>query len=288
MMAGCPYRYFLERILKIKALDELEYEPDTWLEAHQFGSMLHDVLETTMKELCETGAKPSLTFSARMKEIAADALAEWRADIPPPSESAFERRKTELLDSCDIFLRNEEAACGEVTPKHFELAFGPFPLPLGAGKSVMLRGRIDRVDHDEARDEWHVWDYKSGSTYQFERGGRLQCGTKIQHAIYARAVEEIVGGRVTKSGYFFPTPKGAGLRMPRECADQELKDALNMLFDTIRDGYFPHGGENACKFCDFQEICGGADRAAERTVRKTWGNASDPAVAAWLRLQDVK
>ena len=288
MMAGCPYRYFLERVLGIRPLDEIEFEPDTWLEAHQFGTLLHDVLQKTMEELCAANEKPSLAFLPRMTEIGTAALAEWRETIPPPSETAFERRRAEVLESAEIFLRTEEEACRLVTPKHFELAFDKFRLNLGGGRAVELRGRIDRVDHDEEKNEWHVWDYKSGSTYAYDRGGRLQCGTKIQHAIYARAVEDLLGGRVTTSGYLFPTPRGAGARLPRECSDAELKDALNLLFDTIATGWFPHGGADACKFCDFKMVCGGAERAAARADRKLDANADDPATRAWLRLQEVK
>ncbi|HEX9163076.1 MAG TPA: PD-(D/E)XK nuclease family protein, partial [Thermoanaerobaculia bacterium] len=287
-MASCPYRYFLGRILRVHPLEELEFDPDTWLNALDFGTMIHEVLEATMNEICEAGRKTSLAFLPRMKEIAATYLESWRANVPPPSETAFERQRDLLLDSCEIFLRTEERECGEVTPKFFELPFDDFRLPLGRGKSVTLRGFIDRVDYDEARDEWHVWDYKSGSTYQFERGGRLQCGTKIQHAIYARAVEEKTGGRVTKSGYYFPTPQGAGARITRECTNQELSHALNLLFDTVAEGYYPHCGAGACTWCDFTEICGDAKKAAQRTERKIEANGSDPAVEAWLDLQEVK
>ena len=288
-MAGCPYRHFLERLLHVRVLDDIEYEPDTWLEAHQFGTLMHDVLQQTMEEICAKGETPAVAFLERMTVIAGAALEKWHAEIPPPSESAFERRRNELLEACAIFLRAEEEACRTVTPTFFELPFGPLDLPLGRGQSVKLRGRIDRVDHDETADEWHVWDYKSGSTYQFDReGGRLHCGTKIQHAIYARAVEEKVGGKVTRSGYFFPTAKGNGARIDKECTDLELKQALNLLFDTISSGWFPHAGEEACRFCDFQDICNTARRAAARTDRKIAANGGDPGVAAWLALQNVK
>ncbi|HSP34061.1 MAG TPA: PD-(D/E)XK nuclease family protein, partial [Thermoanaerobaculia bacterium] len=279
-MAGCPYRHFLERILRIRPIEDIEFDPDIWLQAMDAGSLLHEVLETAMGEICKRGEKPSLAFLPRMKAIADVALQEWRDEIPPPSESAFARRRDELFESCAIFLRVEEDACRHVTPTHFELEFGPYRLPLGHGKGVMLRGRVDRVDKVDRHNEWHVWDYKSGSTYQFDQGGILQCGTKIQHAIYARAVEDKLGGRVTKSGYYFPTSRGAGARLQRECTDKELKDALNLLFDTIRTGWFPHGGEDACTFCDFAEICGGAKRAAERTERK--------ATDTWRKLQEIE
>ncbi|MDQ6799774.1 MAG: PD-(D/E)XK nuclease family protein, partial [Acidobacteriota bacterium] len=175
-MAGCPYQHFLERILKIEPVDEIEYDQDVWLEAREFGSLMHDVLESAMTELCEAGRKPSMDFLPRMEAIADEALERWRIDVPSPSDAAFEKRRTDLFEACAVFLRTEEEACRTVTPKYFELGFGidddaPFILPLGGGASIKLRGRIDRVDHDETANEWHVWDYKSGSTYQFDRGG---------------------------------------------------------------------------------------------------------------------
>jgi ATP-dependent helicase/nuclease subunit B len=307
-MAGCPYRHFLQRILRIRPLDDLAWEQDTWLEANEFGSLVHEMLESTMKELCEGGRKPSMAFLPRMQEIASDALQRYRDAIPPPSEAAYENRRQELFDSCEVFLRTEEEACRSVTPMYFEVPFGagdgegdepslaisgPFTLPLGGGASVKLRGRIDRVDHDETHDEWHVWDYKSGGTYAFDRGGVLSCGTKIQHAIYARAVEAMLkekgmSGRVTRSGYLFPTTKGRGARLLRECSDGDLSSALNSLFDVIATGFFPHGNVDACRFCDFKAVCGGEELASKRMANKFAKNANEPAVGAWLALQDVK
>src|SRR2546428_3102722 len=198
-----PYRHFLQRILKIEPVDEVEYDQDKWLEDRVYGSLLHDVLESAMTELCEAGRKPSMDFLPRMKEIADEALEAWRNLVPSPSDAAFEKRRTDLFEACAVFLRTEEEACRTVTPKYFELPFGidddaPFTLPLGGGTSIKLRGRIDRVDHDETANEWHGWDSKSGRPKQVDAGGVLVCGTKIQHAIYARAVEKLVGGRVTR------------------------------------------------------------------------------------------
>ena len=303
-MAGCPYRHFLERILGIRPLDEITYEQDTWLEAHEFGSLVHEVLQSTMDELCESGRKPAMDFLPRMQSIADEALTRYRDEIPPPSEAAFDKRRIDLFDSCEVFLRTEEEACRTITPKYFEVSFGadenhgfampePFTLSLGRGASIKLRGRIDRVDHDETNDEWHVWDYKSGGTYAFDRGGSIASGTKIQHAIYGRAVAAMLArkgmtGRVTKSGYFFPTSKGRGARLLRESSDHDLNAALNSLCDVVASGFFPHGNVDACKFCDFKSVCGGEDVAATRMQKKFAGNATDPAVKAWLNLQDVK
>jgi ATP-dependent helicase/nuclease subunit B len=303
-MAGCPYRHFLQKILRIRPLDEIAWEQDTWLEANEFGLLVHELLELAMNELCEGGRKPSLAFLPRMQEIAGEALQRWRDDVPPPSDAAFEIRRKELFDSCEVFLRTEEEACRTVTPKHFEVSFGygedqglampeAFTLSLGHGGSVKLRGRIDRVDHDETNDEWHVWDYKSGGTYSFDRGGVLACGTKIQHALYGRALKAMLRhkemtGRVTKSGYFFPTSKGRGARLLRQCTDGDLTQALSSLFDVVASGFFPHGKVDACKFCDFKAVCGGEVLASSRMAAKFAKNQDHPAVRAWLALQGVK
>lgn len=306
MMASCPYRYFLARILHVEPLDELTFEPDTWLEAREFGTMLHDVLQNVMNQLCEAGHKPAVAHLEKLEPIAENALRTWRRLIPPPSEAAFERRRVELLRSLAIFLRNEEDVCREITPRFFEVSFGfgeesaesiampePVSIPLGGGAELKLRGRIDRVDHDETRGEWNIWDYKSGSSYDFDQGGSLQRGRKMQHAIYARALDEMLRrkgmtGRVARSGYFFPTPKGRGARIARVSAPGELEHALNALFDTIGRGYFPHADENVCKYCEFRELCGGVATAGTRTASKVAANPDDPAVAAWQRLQGIR
>ncbi|MEO8033687.1 MAG: PD-(D/E)XK nuclease family protein [Acidobacteriota bacterium] len=314
-MALCPYRYFLQRVLQVRPLEDIEFEPDQWLQAHQFGSLLHDVLQTTMERLCSTGEKPSLAFLAQMEGIAAEALQHMRDEIPPPSDAAYERRRSELLMSCEVFLRSEEEACRTVRPRFFEVSFGfgergadtiampePFSLGLGAGREVLLRGRIDRIDHDEASDEWHVWDYKSGGTWQYDKGGHLQRGTKVQHAIYPRALRAMLDGKgergaVTRSGYFFPTSKGRGARLvPRMPDDlsaptpsRQLELGFNALFDVIGSGFFPHASApNPCSWCDFESVCGGAEIAGVRMQRKLAANSGDERVAAWLRLQDVR
>lgn len=304
-MASCPYRYFINRVLHVEPLAELEFNPDVWLEAWQFGVLFHEVLQRTMEESGRAAAKPSLAFLPQMLEIAEDSLTRWRRIIPPPGESAFERRRSELAQSCSIFLRNEEDAGLVANPRFFEVSFGfgeddpgsiampdPLVLPLGGGKSIQIRGRIDRVDHDPARNEWHVWDYKSGSTFGYDAGGRLQCGTRLQHAIYARAVDAMLQrkglkGKVTLSGYYFPTPKGRGRRIDRQCSDGELSAALNHLFDTVGSGYFPHAQADRCRFCEFAAVCGSAELAADRTAARMTNEASDPAVRAWIDLQGV-
>jgi hypothetical protein len=70
-MARCPFGWFLERVLKIEPIEELERVQDRWLDARQFGTLVHEVLQTTMELVCESGEKVSLDrHLARVHEIA--------------------------------------------------------------------------------------------------------------------------------------------------------------------------------------------------------------------------
>lgn len=303
-MARCPIGYFFERHLKIEPPDELERDPDVWLNAMENGSLFHEVVETFMREASRDGGHAGGQHLERLQAIADEALVSWRNLVPPPNETAFARRRQDLLASLEVFLRFEVQSEG-VTAKYFEAGFGtgsetaegiemaePLVLDLGHGRSIRLRGRIDRIDLQDQTGLWNVWDYKTGGTYEYQRGGNLARGTKIQHAIYARALCAMlerrgVVARVGESGYYFPTVKGRGVRYARECGDGELERALNLLFDVVGNGFFPHPSEEACKFCDYRAMCGEVKTVAGQMSRKLEANLDHPAVKAWLELQEI-
>lgn len=284
-LAGCPFRYFIERILRITPLEELTFDPDHWLDPREFGSMVHELLEEMMIELRDTNRRASLDDLPRMQQRAAEVLGRWRAMIPPPSETAFRRRETDLLRTCEVFLRTEAQVPATVAAQHFEYGFDGVSLDLGNGRSIKLRGYIDRIDHDDERDEWHVWDYKTGLVRDFDSDWHLQCGAKLQHAIYARAVEATLGGRVTRSGYIFPTARGRGARIEKPCTDDLLR-ALNLMSDVVASGWFPHAEE--CAYCEFEAVCGGLRKAAGRTAAKLAANPDDAGVRAWNELRRIR
>ncbi|MGH9456086.1 MAG: PD-(D/E)XK nuclease family protein [Thermoanaerobaculia bacterium] len=304
-MAACPFGYFLQSILGIEPLESVE-RSEEWLTAMEYGSLFHTVLERFMREICDRGEKPVVALhEGRLEEIAMRELEEKAREIPPSSRSAFEARRDDLLRSCAIFLRIEEKHCGEIDAKYFEVPFGfgdaegelamrePLEIELRDGRSVRMRGRIDRVDHHPARDRWHVWDYKSGSPWKYKQTGSLAGGTLIQHAIYARAVNEMLArrgdaGRVEASGYYFPTPKGRGERITKVAGDGRLEEALDHLFTIVGSGWFPQGDLDRCKFCDYPSICLKTKESVAAQESKCARNADERPVEAWVRLREVE
>jgi RecB family exonuclease len=306
-MASCPYGWFLRRVLKIEPPRVLKMDPDVWLDPMQRGSLLHEIFEDALTTICETSDHPSVAAHLPVvREIAEEKLLAWRGTIPPPNEHAYRRGHDEVLQVCEAFLRLEEART-DARPMYFEAPFGfadaadhpagmvePLTIDLGADRSIRLRGRIDRIDQTES-GRWRIWDYKTGSRYKFEGEWTFDKGRKVQHAIYARAAEQMLRSRgiddnpvIESSGYLFPTPKGGGEPIAKLCAPGELESVLNQTFDLIASGFFAHPEKaDECRFCDFAEVCGGAEAGAARAASKTAANEALPQVLSWRRLQDV-
>jgi RecB family exonuclease len=304
-LAQCPFRYFLKHVLRIEPPKEIERDTTEWLDAMTAGSLLHEVFRLFFERITAAGEKPDTARHAALIEtIAAEAIDAWRERIPPASELAFAQRRDDILVACRTLLALEEEHCREMTPRYFEVPFGlpradarsaiasrePVPIALGPGASFLLRGSIDRVD--EAPDgSFHVWDYKTGGTYRYKEKRGIHGGRQIQHALYAMALETLLGragiaAPVSRSGYFFPGRKGEGQRMPMALDLSQARDVLARLLDLLRDGLFPHAvAKEDCRFCDYESVCGGAIAASARSRAKL-ANTTLPALAAFREIHE--
>jgi len=287
-LAQCPYRYFLKHVLRLEPPKELERDTTEWLDPMTAGSLLHEVFRLFFERVVGAGEKPEASkHAALLEEIAGTQIEIWREKVPPASELAFGQRRDDILIACRTFLALEEQHCLEVTPRWFEVPFGlaraevratiasrePISIEVAAGSSFALRGSIDRVD--EAPDgTFHVWDYKTGGTWRHKEKRGIHGGRQIQHALYAMALEVLLGragiaGAVSRSGYFFPGRKGEGQRMPMTLDLAETRDTLMRLLNLLRAGTFPHATDKEdCRFCDYETVCGGALLAAGRSKAK--------------------
>jgi len=303
-LAKCPFAFFIRHVLGIEPLEDMEKDPGRWLDPLQRGELLHDVFCRFMEKLKTNGELPELSkHLERLETIAMEEVERWKEEVPPSSELAFNREIKDIGRTLEIFLRDEEERCKRVAPSFFELSFGtswekrcgtmveqPVEIVLNKGRSFKLRGRIDRVDQS-GEHEYEVWDYKTGSSYAYKEEGYLNQGKHLQHALYAVAAEILLRrkqdkkAKVVRSGYFFPSPKGEGLRIEKAQLNRnELYEVLEDLFELFRTGVFPATYDKAiCRFCDYVKICGGAEVAVPRTVAKM-GN--DDKMTPFGRLKD--
>lgn len=297
--AKCPRAYFFSHVLGISAPEELSFEPGRWLDALQRGLLLHDFY---CRFLMELKKKKETRDPERHKKRAAQMLdqviAEWKAQIPPPSESVFDAERSALHRSIRIFLeeKNHIPAQQRGTPEHFEISFGfkdsamtdPVEIKLPGGKSVFLRGRIDRIDRLAKPGTWAVWDYKTGSAYGFEPGQYTAGGTQLQHILYALAAERVLAKlgeknpAVAASGYLFITERSDGnFCFVRDAGRRaEGLAVVNELLDAMAAGAFI--GTGNCGFCDWKPCC----HAEEERRWKALSEAGDKAASLIQKVQE--
>lgn len=287
-LAKCPRAYFYEYVLDLTAPDEIRRE-DEWLNAREFGILLHETLYDFMAGLRVEGLRlDPIRDAARLKAAAGRRLARWKEIVPPPNLAAFRAQEDELLAACDIFLRAEGA--NTATPKWFEVPFGmrrasrdeplgsPDPVEIAMPEgSFLLQGQIDRID-ETGPGRYTVWDYKSGGDFAFKEEDRashpLNGGRLLQHALYRRAAAQLLArvgtpaAEVT-SGYFLTTRKGRMQRFEMVASDAAVDGTLHDLFSFVASGSFPHTADAGdCRFCAFRAICGNVAEVAARAAAK--------------------
>ena len=286
---ACPLRYFFRYGLGIKRLEELEVDPDRWLDPLDFGSLLHEVFEAFLTDLVAAGKMPDRKSDQQPLLAALEKrIAIYRDRVPPPSEAAFLRQRQELETAARVFLDVETDYCRTHRPEVFEAAVGlppdgpgtrldqlePAEIHLPGGGSFHTRGRIDRIDQ-MAENRFSICDYKTGSTYKFNKQSPFQQGRVVQNALYMAMIEPILkehygpASEAAEFNYFFPSQKVWGRRIG--WTREELAEGLptiDRLCQLIATGAFvPTDNEKDCGYCDYAAACG--DTKALTVASKT-------------------
>lgn len=286
-LAACPYRYFLHYVLNVRKPDYYEPNPTRWLDPRDFGTLLHELYYDFLKELAERGERPDPRRHDRMLLDRLEGLVELYQELfPPDNQAAFEYERKRLEESALAFLRTE-ANDPDARPILFEFVFGseeaaassaarPVKIRLQDDLEFFLRGRIDRVDA-LGDDSLAIWDYKTGSSYNFDEGSLLSGGLNLQWVLYAYALEELapelgLSPRVARSGYYFASDRENGRRIAEAPPERaELYRVLAPLFELAGRGAFLHvtKREGECRFCDFRTVCATESKTG-KDLRDMW------------------
>lgn len=274
--AECPFRYFVQYGLGVRAPDEREREASTWLDPLTRGSAMHALFAALMREVRDVagGVFDARAHGERLRALGGETLARLKDEIPPPSETVYDRERDDFMNDLDLFVQQQARRAS--TGVGFEVAFGlddegrdpalgqrePIEIDLGGGRRLRVRGSIDRIDR-LPDGTYEVIDYKTGGFWAADYEGTFGGATRLQHAIYAVAAEQVLraehpAARVARSTYWFPSARGRQAQVVTDDNSiQRTSDVLRDVCEAIAAGAFLQAEDaGACKFCDFEALCG--------------------------------
>ncbi|MBD3167203.1 hypothetical protein GF324_11430 [bacterium] len=295
--AACPMKFFLEQVLHVEPLEEVEDD----LDAAGRGELVHRIAEETARRL-RGPDQFSVPFSDTvrprrvMQDAARDLIAEYPFDnlfwdetvrqvtsgLEDDNEPAGYLRT--MLDyeqekkMRDERIRMVEASFGFGPDVDSDLLFAEPYIVEADGRSVPLRGRIDRIGLN-ANKGWRIWDYKVSNTSLPTKSHVLN-GVAFQLPVYMllleRALETGVleGASTIDQAAFYQLKRTDDLvkasNSGKWAADQHasyketLKRNIVSIVKAVQAGRFHHPlsqNDKLCResrehnYCPFFDIC---------------------------------
>jgi ATP-dependent helicase/nuclease subunit B len=243
----CPYRYFARYVLRLSEADELA----EGMEKRDFGEQLHSILHRFHSLHPRLDAESDEVLIASLESITEDAFAD--AVARNFQDHAWRLRWRSQLAGYLDWQRQREA-------KGWAWQAGELPVQreheLGAGRTLLLFGRIDRVD--SGRDEQGapaqaLLDYKSRSLDQLKK--QIKDPDDVQLAFYTL----LQGTRVAEAAYVAldGDELGAVPLADTEGRAAALQDCIDDSFNAMHNGAgLPaQGTETACAYCEMNGLC---------------------------------
>ncbi|MFP4058151.1 MAG: PD-(D/E)XK nuclease family protein [Candidatus Brocadiia bacterium] len=300
--AECPFRFFLQRVLKLEPLEEPERVRR--LAGVDRGRLLHDVLYQAVARARSEGRPLSQEDETATLAVAREHFQAFEREGLVGMPGLWELERESLEQDLRRFVLDEATDAGGYVPAHLEVTFGRrprhgggepglpegLPFDLGAGRALCLVGRIDRVDVHPATGQARVLDYKAGSRGSAPKRDSLAGGTALQLPIYLCAAQAILGesAQVAEAAYRYVTARG-GYRTVgfSRGAYEGRRDDLRAVLATIVEGiargrFFAAIAGRPCRTCDYRLLCGAAARTAASL------KADDEAARDYLAMQEIE
>ena len=277
--AYCPFRYFVDRVLRLRPLDDLELEIDYLARGqivHEALALFHEQVNRAYQGPTSPASLPPEEYGRLVDETVQTLFGRHGEGTVRAAMEEIDRRLwTQWIEA----YRQQHAAYDALwqecdqrpVPTAFEVSFGlpngsgglsteqPLELPCADGP-VRISGRIDRIDLARIAGQlvFNIIDCKSGASARFSLD-KVANGTLLQLPLYALAVEELmlVGQKALpwQAGYWELQGEGFKPKNALEmhtCREGRVEPApewesiratvvetVGALVATMRDGQFP-------------------------------------------------
>jgi len=281
----CGFRFFAKRLLKLEALEE----PEEALNAAALGTINHEILERTYREIAKRGLliapeniDEALTI---LRETAPPVLAKALDNFGFRNSAQWEQEKKLLLRRLEQLIRQDfddgnkiakKFGSGSRKPYVLEAPFGTdggvaVKIPIvvaGKTEALHLRGYIDRMDR--IGDSLIVIDYKTGSTEI--PVSEIDIGRNFQMMVYLRAAAYVLAAqrdpdapKNVKGGLFWHirNQKTSGELVMDEDGNKTLEMAEKYIGHNIalgrRGDFVTHATKvdkgRCAHYCEYSQLC---------------------------------
>lgn len=194
--AACAYAHFLKYGLRIGEREEFSFQPV------DMGNIFHKSLERYSRELEQSGYT-WFTIPQELMDQMADRIVYETAEeyagylLHDSARGSYRITRMQRIMRRTVWALTMQVRAGSMVPSNYEVPFWSsdeleaVKIRLSREAKMRLRGRIDRIDTCEDKDQVYVKvvDYKSGST-QFDPTA-LYYGLQLQLAVYMNAAMEL-------------------------------------------------------------------------------------------------
>jgi ATP-dependent helicase/nuclease subunit B len=269
--AVCPYRFLLSAIYRLEPREELA--PLEEMDPLTKGGLFHRIQAQLQHQLKDKGLLPvkagQLPQALKMldrviKRVAEEAYEELAPAIDRVWLDSIEAMRSDLR----VWLEKVAEQDGWV-PIHFEFGFGfaaneerdPASLadPVALSGGELIHGVIDLIERSDDGQALRVTDHKTGKD-RTNKGLVVGRGEYLQPVLYGLAIEAALKRTVREGRFFYCTADG-GFNERVIPLDPAARGSAKTVLRTIDGGIaepflVPAPREDACVYCDFQEVCG--------------------------------
>ncbi|MEO8523251.1 MAG: PD-(D/E)XK nuclease family protein [Caldimonas sp.] len=260
----CPYRFFAQSVLGLRAADELDPE----VEKRDYGKWLHEVLHEF--HVGREAGSDGETDIARLHAIGIASLESQGLDEAAflPFSASF----AVLVPRYVAWLREREAGGASWSRGEADLRAAPEALD-----GVELQGRVDRIDIVDDGRRLELIDYKTGSASQLKKDV-LDRFEDTQLAFYAALVG--AESELPLRAYYLALDATKGLEVLEHV---DVAASASALVEGVADdlrrlregaGLPPLGEGSACDYCEARGLCRRDHWSPERDDAPTGGGAA--------------
>ena len=251
----CPYRFYLQHVLRLETVDDTAAE----LGPAAFGTLIHEVLKQFgQSDLCNSTDSDKIN---RFLQRTLDRCIkhQWGTRHLPAVDVQLVQARSRL-NSFATWQSRWAAEGWEIAFTETSGGDEPPKLSIGAGQSITLKGRIDRIDR--RGDEWTLFDYKTSDAAKTpqETHRRSDSWIDLQLPLYIPLAKSLGIKGALKLGYIV-LPKNAEKTgaLFADWNDDMLAnaqtEARRVASDIVAEKFWPPQRLPTRILTDFASIC---------------------------------